>query len=71
MRASVLSKQARAKEVGCLLSVDSDAHKTREFEHLAWGISQARRAWVEPRHVLNTRSRVDLLAWVGAKADRL
>ena len=47
----------RALEVGCILSIDSDAHKTGEFEHLRWGISQARRAWVEPQHVLNTRSR--------------
>ncbi len=66
-----VERARRAVEVGCLLSIDSDAHKTGEFEHLDWGISQARRAWVEPRHVLNTRSRVDLLAWVGAKADRL
>ncbi len=66
-----VERARRAVEVGCLLSIDSDAHKTSEFEHLDWGISQARRAWVEPRHVLNTRSRLDLLAWVGAKADRL
>jgi DNA polymerase (family 10) len=56
--------------MGCLLSIDSDAHRIAEFAHLDWGISQARRAWVEPAVVLNTRSRADLLAWVGAKADR-
>lgn len=60
-----------AVELGCLLSVDSDAHKIREFDHLEWGISQARRAWVEPRHVLNTRSRADLLSWVAGKPDRV
>ena len=32
-----------------MLSIDSDAHKTAEFDHLRWGITQARRAWVEPR----------------------
>jgi len=31
---------------------------------LEWGVSQARRAWVEPAVVLNTRSRADLLAYV-------
>jgi DNA polymerase (family 10) len=65
-----VERARRAVETGCVLSVDSDAHKTGEFSHLDWGISQARRAWVEPRHVLNTRSRADLLTWVGAKADR-
>ena len=54
----------RALELGCTLSIDSDAHHTREFDHLEWGISQARRAWVEPGYVLNTRSRAELLAWL-------
>jgi DNA polymerase (family X) len=65
-----VDRARRAVDMGCLLSVDSDAHKTTELDFLRWGISQARRAWVEPGHVLNTRSRADLLAWVGAKASR-
>lgn len=65
-----VERARRAVEVGCILSIDSDAHKTTELDYLRWGISQARRAWVEPSVVLNTRSRADLLAWVGAKADR-
>ena len=64
------ARDARSS-MGCLLSVDSDAHKIAEFDHLDWGISQARRAWVEPDQVLNTRSRADLLAWVAAKPDRV
>jgi len=46
----------RALELGCYLSIDSDAHHTREFSHLAWGVSQARRAWVTRDDGLNTRS---------------
>ena len=65
-----VERARRAVEVGCLLSIDSDAHKTAEFDHLRWGISQARRAWVEPRHVLNTRSRADVLAWVAGDRGR-
>jgi DNA polymerase (family 10) len=65
-----IERARRAIEVGCTISIDSDAHKTAEFDHLRWGISQARRAWVEPRHVLNTRSRADLLAWVAGKPGR-
>ncbi|MGP1674287.1 MAG: DNA polymerase/3'-5' exonuclease PolX [Candidatus Limnocylindrales bacterium] len=66
-----VERARRAVEVGCTLSIDSDAHKTAEFEHLRWGVSQARRAWVEPANVLNTRSRADLLAWVAAKPERV
>ena len=65
-----VERARRAVEVGCLLSIDSDAHKTAELDYLRWGVSQARRAWVQPANVLNTRSRADLLAWVGAKGDR-
>jgi DNA polymerase (family X) len=60
----------RAVADGCLLSVDSDAHKTGELDDVRWGISQARRAWVTPADVLNTRGRDDLLAWVAAKPER-
>jgi DNA polymerase (family 10) len=54
----------RALEHGCTLAVNSDAHHVREFSHLEWGVSQARRAWVEPERLLNTRSRAELLAWL-------
>jgi len=71
-RLDLSDERARAAlAAGCLLTIDSDAHKIEEFEFLHWGVTQARRAWVEPTNVLNTRSRSDLLAWVGAKADRV
>ncbi len=66
-----VERARRALDVGCTLSIDSDAHKLGEFAHLRWGITQARRAWVEPRHVLNTRSRADVLAWVAGKPGRV
>ena len=66
-----VERARRAVEVGCTLSIDSDAHKTTELDYLRWGISQARRAWVEPGNVLNTRSRADLLAWVAGKPGRV
>ena len=62
----------RAVSMGCLLTIDSDAHRTEELELLVrWGVEQARRAWVEPANVLNTRPLADLLAWVAAKPDRV
>ncbi|HEY4228254.1 MAG TPA: DNA polymerase/3'-5' exonuclease PolX [Candidatus Limnocylindrales bacterium] len=65
-----VERARRALEAGCFLSIDSDAHRTPEFEHLAWGISQARRAWVTPADVLNTRSRADLVAWLATPKPR-
>jgi DNA polymerase (family 10) len=61
----------RALAAGCLLALDSDAHRVEEFHNLDWAVAEARRAWVTPDRVLNTRSRIDLLAWVAAKPARL
>jgi DNA polymerase (family X) len=66
-----VERARRAVAMGCVLSIDSDAHKIAEFDHLRWGITQARRAWVEPGDVLNTRSRADVLAWVAGKPERV
>ncbi len=61
----------RAVESGCILSIDSDAHRVEELDAVRWGVEQARRAWVEPRHVLNTRSLAELLAHVAGKPGRV
>jgi DNA polymerase (family 10) len=60
----------RAAELGCLIAIDSDAHRTEELDNLRWGTAVARRAWLTPANVLNTRSRADLLAWVAGKPGR-
>ncbi len=44
-----------AAQAGVLILVDTDAHSTRNFGLLRYGIATARRAWLEPRHVANTR----------------
>ncbi len=61
----------RAVAAGCILTIDSDAHHTRELDDTRWGVAQARRGWVTAADVLNTRSRDELLAWVGAKPGRI
>ena len=43
----------RAKELGCKLIVDTDAHATDELDLLDYGITQLRRAWLTPQDVLN------------------
>jgi DNA polymerase (family 10) len=66
-----VERARRAVGMGCVLSIDSDAHDIAELDYVRWGISQARRAWVEPASVVNTRSREDLLAWARAKPGRV
>ena len=66
-----VERARRAVAMGCFLSIDSDAHDLNELDYVRWGIAQARRAWVGPESVVNTRSRDDLLAWARGKAARL
>ena len=66
-----VERARRAVAMGCVVSIDSDAHRTEELDYVGWGISQARRAWIGPADVLNTRSRADLLAWVAGKPERI
>ncbi len=47
------ARKARLQGVGIL--IDSDAHSTTELGLLRWGILTARRAWLEPADVWNTR----------------
>ncbi len=61
----------RAAEFGCVFSIDSDAHRIEELDNLRWGTAMARRAWLTPERVINTRSRAELLEWVAGKPARV
>jgi DNA polymerase (family 10) len=45
-----------ARDRGVRLVISSDAHSRRALAVQRWGVVVARRAWLEPRDVLNTRS---------------
>jgi DNA polymerase (family 10) len=45
-----------AKDAGVLIAIGSDAHSTLGFDNIRFGVDQARRGWLEPPDVLNTRS---------------
>jgi len=49
-----------AKDEGVLISINSDAHSVMDFDHLQYGVGQARRGWLEKKDVLNTRSLSEL-----------
>jgi DNA polymerase (family 10) len=71
-RLDLSAERARlAAAAGCLLAIDSDAHRIEEFVHLRWGVGQARRGWIEAPIVVNTWPLADLLGWAAAKPDRV
>jgi DNA polymerase (family 10) len=53
---------ARARELGVKVVISTDAHHARELEFMPYGVEQARRAWLEPEHVLNTLPLEEFLA---------
>ena len=58
-------RRARAAlDAGNRFTINSDAHYLGEFDNLDWGVSQARRAWLEPHNVVNTLSVEEFLAAV-------
>jgi len=59
-----------AAEAGVPILVDSDAHGTSRLEHMRWGIVTARRAWLTPEHVANTRPWAQFAALRKRQASR-
>ncbi|MXW66282.1 MAG: DNA polymerase/3'-5' exonuclease PolX [Gemmatimonadales bacterium] len=51
----------RARELGVPVVVATDAHRPDHLDLAHYGIEQARRAWLTPEHVLNTRGVDDFL----------
>jgi len=43
-----------AKELGCKIVINTDAHDTRHLDKMKYGIRQLRRAWLTAADVLNT-----------------
>ena len=57
-----------AVRAGVTLTIDSDCHRARLLDRqMRLGVGTARRGWVEPAHVLNTRSASDVRAFVARK----
>jgi len=61
----------RAAAAGVTLTIDSDCHRAEALgRQMRFGIGTARRGWVEPRHVLNTRGVDAVRDFVAAKRAR-
>lgn len=53
-----------AIEAGCLLAIHCDVHQAQDFENIVFGVSTARRGWLEPERCINTWDRGRLLKWI-------
>ncbi|MCW7076841.1 MAG: DNA polymerase/3'-5' exonuclease PolX [Candidatus Syntrophoarchaeum sp.] len=50
-----------AKEKGVKVAISTDAHDISQMELMPFGVATARRGWLEPEDVLNTRSLDELM----------
>jgi DNA polymerase (family 10) len=61
----------RAAAAGVTLVIDSDCHRMDALgRQMQFAVGTARRGWIEPQHVLNTRSLSDVRAFVANKRAR-
>lgn len=54
----------RAKELGIPVVISTDAHLTGQFDYMGYGVSTARRGWLEKDDVMNTLGVENLLKWL-------
>jgi DNA polymerase (family 10) len=60
----------RANQLGIPISINTDAHSEADLGMLFYGVATARRAWLEPKDVINTWPKAKLLAWLDARHGR-
>lgn len=56
-----------AKELGVKIAISTDSHSAGDLDFMRFGVSQARRGWIEPGNVINTRSLRELLTFFKRK----
>jgi DNA polymerase (family 10) len=59
-----------ARELGCKVIINTDAHDTRELGFMTYGIRQLRRAWLTAGDVLNTSGPDEFLARLRPRPQR-
>ena len=60
----------RARELGVPLAINTDVHVIDQFDTLPYGVSIARRGWLEKRDVLNTLELPELVKRLGKKRGK-
>ena len=57
----------RAVELGCRLSINTDAHQPEDFALRTYGVAIARRAWVQAESVITTWPLARILQWLKSR----
>jgi len=60
----------RALELGCMFSIDPDAHSTEEIDHIQWGVLMARKGAVPKERVLNALTLPRFRAYLRSRKRR-
>jgi putative hydrolase len=55
-----------ALEIGCVFTIDSDAHAPGQLDWLPYGCERAEECGIPPDRVMNTKSADEILAWTAA-----
>ena len=59
-----------AIKLGCLMSINPDAHSTRELDLTHWGVEMARKGGVPKDRVLNCLTKDELASYLATRRDR-
>jgi DNA polymerase (family 10) len=62
---------SRALELGCMMSINPDAHSTDELDLIRWGVTMARKGGVPKDRVLNSLSLREFAAYLRRRKARL
>ena len=54
----------RARDLEIPITISTDAHTIPQLEYMRYGVAVARRAWLTPADVLNTRPARTLISWL-------
>jgi DNA polymerase (family X) len=57
----------RALELGCMMSINPDAHSTAEIDLTHWGVEMARKGGVPPGRVLNCLPLTEFTAYLKSR----
>lgn len=61
----------RGLELGCLFSVDPDAHSTREIDNIRWGVQMARKGGVPRESILSAWNRKDFATYLEQRRSKV
>jgi DNA polymerase (family X) len=61
----------RGVELGVIFAINTDSHRTWQFDNMRFGVQTAIRGWVESGHVINTLHYAELMAFLALpKSER-